>query len=46
LKEVYTMTAPHSLPFAAMLEENLASASPDLLRQVVKTFVETMMPTG
>lgn len=37
------MTAPHSLPFAAMLEENLASASPDLLRQMVKTFAEAMM---
>jgi hypothetical protein len=33
-KEKSTMTAPHSLPFAAMLEENLAWASPDLLRQV------------
>lgn len=37
------MTAPHSLPFATMLEENLASASPDLLRQMVKTFAEAMM---
>ncbi|MCW2869511.1 MAG: hypothetical protein JWL99_831 [Streptomyces oryziradicis] len=27
-KEKSTMTAPHSLPFAAMLEENLAWASP------------------
>lgn len=37
------MTAPQSLPFVAMLEENLASASPDLLRQMVKTFAEAMM---
>lgn len=37
------MTAPDSLPFAALLEENLASASPDLLRQMVKTFAEAMM---
>ncbi len=31
------MTAPDSAPFAALLEENLASASPDLLRTVVKS---------
>ncbi|WP_406426865.1 transposase [Streptomyces sp. NBC_01589] len=37
------MTAPDSLPFAALLEENLASASPDLLRQMVKTFADAMM---
>jgi transposase-like protein len=37
------MTAPESVPFAAWLEENLASASPDLLRQMVKTFAEAMM---
>jgi transposase-like protein len=37
------MTAPESVPFAALLEENLASASPDLLRAMVKTFAETMM---
>jgi transposase-like protein len=37
------MTAPHSLPLAAMLEQNLASASPDLLRKMVKTFAEAMM---
>jgi hypothetical protein len=42
-KEKSTMTAPHSLPFAAMPEENLAWASPDLLRQMVKTFAEAMM---
>jgi transposase-like protein len=31
------------VPFAALLEENLASASPDLLRAMVKTFAEAMM---
>jgi transposase-like protein len=37
------MTALESVPFAAWLEENLASASPDLLRQMVKTFAEVLM---
>lgn len=37
------MTAPESVPFTALLEENLASASPDLLRAMVKTFAEAMM---
>ncbi|AUG76582.1 IS256 family transposase [Kitasatospora sp. MMS16-BH015] len=37
------MTARDSVPFAALLEENLASASPDLLRAMVKTFAEAMM---
>jgi putative transposase len=37
------MTASESVPFAAWLEENLASASPDLLRRMVKTFAEAMM---
>jgi transposase-like protein len=37
------MTAPDSLPFAALLEENLASASPDMLRAMVKAFAEAMM---
>ncbi|GAA4830608.1 IS256 family transposase [Kitasatospora terrestris] len=39
------MTAPDSVPFAALLEENLASASPDLLRAMMKTFAEAMMST-
>jgi putative transposase len=43
LKEIRTMTAPDSVPFAALVEENLASASPDLLRAMVKTFAEAMM---
>ncbi len=37
------MTAPDSVPFAALLEENLASASPDLLRAMVKSFAQAMM---
>lgn len=37
------MTASESVPFTAWLEENLASASPDLLRRMVKTFAEAMM---
>ena len=37
------MTAPESVPLAAWLEENLGSASPDLLRRMVKTFAEALM---
>ena len=37
------MTAPHSLPLHALTEENLASASPDLLRAMVKTFADALM---
>jgi transposase-like protein len=37
------MTASESVPLTAWLEENLASASPDLLRRMVKTFAEAMM---
>jgi Transposase, Mutator family len=36
-------TAPDSLPFAALLEENLASAGPDLLRQMANAFADAMM---
>ncbi len=32
------MTAVDSVPFAAVLEENLASASPDMLRAMVAMF--------
>ncbi|MFI9823234.1 hypothetical protein ACIHFC_22575 [Streptomyces sp. NPDC052013] len=31
------MTAPDSLPLHTLVEHNLTSASPDLLRAVVKT---------
>lgn len=37
------MTAPEIVPLAGLLEENLASASPDLLRAMVKTFAEALM---
>src|SRR4051812_40602342 len=37
------MTAPNSLPLHALTEENLASASPDLLRQMVKAFADALM---
>jgi transposase-like protein len=37
------MTAPDSLPLPALLEDNLASASPDLLRAMVTTFAEALM---
>jgi hypothetical protein len=37
------VTAPDSLPLHALTVENLASASPDLLRQMVKTVVDALM---
>jgi putative transposase len=37
------MTAPDSVPLSALTEENLASASPDLLRAMVKTFADALM---
>ncbi len=37
------MTAPDSVPLRALAEENLASASPDLLRAMVKTFADALM---
>ncbi len=37
------MTAPNSLPLHALIEDNLASASPDLLRAMVKTFTDALM---
>lgn len=37
------MTAPDSLPLHALAEENLAAASPDLLRAMVKTFADALM---
>ncbi|MEU1466599.1 IS256 family transposase, partial [Streptomyces sp. NPDC005727] len=37
------MTAPNSLPLHALAEENLAAASPDLLRAMVKTFADALM---
>ncbi len=37
------MTAPDSLPLHALAEDNLAAASPDLLRVMVKTFADALM---
>ncbi|MFJ5036129.1 hypothetical protein ACIQB5_51195 [Streptomyces sp. NPDC088560] len=37
------MTAPDGLPLHALAEDNLAAASPDLLRAVVKTFADALM---
>ncbi len=37
------MTAPDSLPLHALTEDALASASPDLLRAMVKTFTDALM---
>lgn len=37
------MTAPEIVPLAGLLEENLAWASPDLLRAMVKTFADALM---
>ncbi|BBB00199.1 putative transposase [Actinacidiphila reveromycinica] len=37
------MTAPNSLPLHALTEDNLAAASPDLLRVMVKTFTDALM---
>src|SRR5207302_3943020 len=41
--EISTMTAPDSLPLHALTEDNLAAASPDLLRAMVKTFADALM---
>ncbi len=37
------MTAPVSVDAAAFLREHLESASPDLLRGMLKTFAEALM---
>ncbi|MFJ8599020.1 hypothetical protein ACIREM_09875 [Streptomyces shenzhenensis] len=37
------MTAPNSLPLHALAEDNLAAASPELLRAMVKTFADALM---
>lgn len=37
------MTAPDSLLLHALAEDNLAAASPDLLRAMIKTFADTLM---
>src|SRR5205814_10180280 len=42
-KETYAMTAPKSVYPAGFLREQLESASPDLLRAMVKTFADALM---
>lgn len=37
------MTAPSSIDPTAFLREQLAQASPDLLRQMLTTFIDTLM---
>src|SRR3954469_8957758 len=37
------MTAPSSIDPTAFLHEQLAQASPDLLRQILTTFINTLM---
>ncbi|WP_071373980.1 transposase [Streptomyces sp. MUSC 14] len=37
------MTAPDSSPLRVLAEDNLAAASPDLLRAIVKTFADALM---
>jgi hypothetical protein len=37
------MTAPSSIDPARFLDEQLAQASPDLLRQMLTTFINTLM---
>src|SRR4029453_12499121 len=43
LQETNAMTAPSSIDPANFLSEQLAQASPDLLRQMLTTFVNTLM---
>lgn len=45
-KQISTMTAPDSAPLHSLAEDNLAEASPDLLRAMVKTFADALMSAG
>ena len=40
---MHAMTAPSSIDPAHFLHEHLASASPDLLRSLLTTFINTLM---
>ena len=42
-ERITTMAAPHSVDPAQLLEQHLADASPDLLRQMIATFANAMM---
>src|SRR5215218_3961552 len=43
LEETDAMTAPSSIDPARFVDEQLAQASPDLLRQMLSTFINTLM---
>jgi putative transposase len=43
MERITTMAAPHSVDPAAMLEQQLQGASPDLLREMIATFANAMM---
>src|SRR5512132_3858347 len=43
LEEIDAMTAPSSIDPVRFLDEQLAQASPDLLRQLLTTFINTLM---
>jgi hypothetical protein len=42
-KEMYAMAAVPSIDAARLLEEQLESASPDLLRSMLSTFIQALM---
>jgi putative transposase len=42
-KEIHAMAAMPSIDAARLLEEQLESASPDLLRSMLSTFIQTLM---
>jgi putative transposase len=43
IQEFDALTAPRSVDPAYLLHEQLAQASPDLLRQMIRTFINTLM---
>jgi transposase-like protein len=43
IEEIHAMTAPSSIDPARFLHEQLATASPDLLRTMLTTFINTLM---
>ena len=43
MERITTMAAPHSVDPAQLLEQHLASASPDLVREMIATFANAMM---
>lgn len=43
MERITTMTAPHSVDPAQLLEQHLADASPDLLREMIASFANAMM---